>query len=103
MEFIRMLAVIHEVILDGFGLVCDPGLAFVFAACNQGVACHFMHCMIRMSEQKELRFKCRGFHFSLNSKERAFFCLNSLKLRSDSSFQLSLVFDLDLVRNLVGE
>ena len=98
-----MLAVIHEVILDGFGLVCDPGLAFVFAACNQDVACHFMHCMIRMSEQKKLGFECRDFHFCLNSKEKAFFRLSSLNLRSDISFQLSLVFDLDLVRNLVGE
>ena len=63
MEFIRMLAVIHEVILDGFGFICVPGLAFVFAACDQGVACHFMHCMFRMSEQKKLRLECRDFRF----------------------------------------
>ena len=52
MEFMKVLSVIHEVILDGFGLIpsCVPGLAFVFAACDQGVACRFMHCMFRMSE-----------------------------------------------------
>ena len=52
MEFIKVLAVIHEVALDGFGLIhsCVPGLAFVFAACDQGVACCFVHCMFRMSE-----------------------------------------------------
>ncbi len=65
MEFIRVLAVIHEVILDGFGLLHTgvPGLAFVFAACGQGVACHSMHCMFRMSEQKKLRSECHDFRF----------------------------------------
>ena len=65
MKFMKMLAVIHEVILDGFGLIPSgvPGVAFVFAACDQGVACHFMYCMFRMSEQKKFKSECRDSRF----------------------------------------